>query len=39
MDVVWVTGPLSATQTDSHMGVASYRIEARQVAPYNEKKR
>lgn len=39
MDVVWVTGPLSATKTDSHMGVASYRIEARQVAPYNEKKR
>ena len=39
MDVVWVTGPMSATKTDSHMGVAGYRIEARQVAPYNEKKR
>ena len=39
MDVVWVSGPMSATKTDSHMGVAGYRIEARQVAPYNEKKR
>lgn len=39
MDVVWVTGPMSATKTDSHMGVAGYRIEARQVSPYNEKKR
>jgi hypothetical protein len=34
MDVVWVSGPLSATKTDSHMGVASYRIDARAVAPY-----
>jgi hypothetical protein len=34
MDVVWVSGPLSATKTDSHMGVASYRIDARVVAPY-----
>jgi uncharacterized protein len=39
MDVVWVTGPMSATKTDSHMGVAAYRIDARQVAPYTEKKR
>ena len=39
MDVVWVTGPMSATKTDSHMGVAAYRIDARQVAPYNAKKR
>jgi hypothetical protein len=34
MDVVWVSGPVSATKTDSHMGVASYRIDARVVAPY-----
>jgi hypothetical protein len=34
-----VTGPMSATKTDSHMGVAGYRIEARQVSPYTEKKR
>jgi hypothetical protein len=39
MDVVWVTGPMSATKTDSHMGVAGYRIDARQVAPYTERKR
>lgn len=39
MDVVWITGPMSATKTDSHMGVAGYRIEARQVAPYTDKKR
>jgi hypothetical protein len=39
MDMVWVTGPMSATKTDSHMGVAGYRIEARQVAPYTDKKR
>lgn len=39
MDMVWVTGPVSATKTDSHMGVAGYRIEARQVAPYTDKKR
>ena len=39
MDVVWVTGSMSATKTDSHMGVAAYRIDARQVAPYTEKKR
>lgn len=38
MDVVWVSGPLSATQTDSHMGVAGYRIDAKAVTPYAEKK-
>lgn len=36
MDVVWVSGPLSATKTDSHMGVASYRIDATAVMPYLE---
>jgi hypothetical protein len=39
MDVVWVTGPMSATKTDSHMGVAGYRIDAKAVTPYQEKKR
>jgi hypothetical protein len=38
MDVVWVSGPLSATKTDSHMGVAGYRIDAKAVMPYSEKK-
>jgi hypothetical protein len=38
MDVVWVSGPLSATKTDSHMGVAGYRIDAKALTPYNEKK-
>jgi hypothetical protein len=38
MDVVWVSGPLSATKTDSHMGVAGYRIDAKAITPYNEKK-
>jgi len=38
MDVVWVSGPLSATKTDSHMGVAGYRIDAKAIAPYTEKK-
>jgi hypothetical protein len=39
MDMVWVNGPMSATKTDSHMGVASYRIDAKAVTPYQEKKR
>jgi hypothetical protein len=38
MDTVWVTGPLSATQTDSHMGVSSYRIKAKLVAAFGDKK-
>lgn len=38
MDTLWVTGPLSATKTDSHMGVSSYRIDAKQVSPFVEKK-
>lgn len=38
MDVVWVAGVLSATKTDSHMGVASYRIDASLLTPYAEKK-
>ncbi len=38
MDVVWVSGPLSATKTDSHMGVAGYRIDAKNLMPYTDKK-
>jgi hypothetical protein len=38
MDTVWVTGTLNATKTDSHMGVASYRIDAKVVTMYSEKK-
>ena len=38
MDTVWITGALSATKTDSHMGVAGYRMDARAVTPYSEKK-
>jgi hypothetical protein len=30
---------MSATKTDSHMGVAGYRIDAKAVTPYQEKKR
>ena len=38
MDTLWVTGALSATKTDSHMGVASYRIDAKLVAPFRNNK-
>ena len=38
MDTVWVSGTLSATKTDSHMGVSSYRIDAKLVEPYTEKR-
>jgi uncharacterized protein len=39
MDTVWVSGPLATVRTDSYMGAASYRIEATEVAPYDEKRR
>jgi hypothetical protein len=38
MDVVWVTGLLTASKTDSHMGVAGYRIDGKSLTPYSEKK-
>ena len=38
MDTLWVSGPLSATPTDSHMGVSGYRIEAKSVTPFVDKK-
>jgi hypothetical protein len=39
MDTVWVSGPISTVRTDSYMGMSGYRIEATQVAPYEEKRR
>ena len=36
MDTVWVSGVLSTVRTDSFMGAASYRIEAQEIAPYQE---
>jgi len=39
MDTVWVSGPIRAVRTDSYMGMSGYRIEAVQVAPYEEKRR
>ena len=38
MDTVWIMGALSGTKTDSHMGVAGYRMDAKSVTPYSEKK-
>lgn len=38
MDTLWVTGALSANKTDSHMGTASYRIDAKLVLPYDGKR-
>ena len=38
MDTVWITGAMSATKTDSHMGVAGYRMDAKSVVPYSDKK-
>jgi hypothetical protein len=35
MDTVWVSGLMTTVRTDSYMGVASYRIDAEQVAPYS----
>ena len=37
MDTVWITGRVTTQRTDSFMGAASYRIEATEVAPYQEK--
>ncbi|MCW5636250.1 MAG: DUF3299 domain-containing protein [Rubrivivax sp.] len=39
MDTVWVSGRISTLRTDSFMGTSSYRIEATDVAPYQEKGR
>ena len=39
MDAVWVTGLLTTHRTDSFMGSAGYRIEAQEVAPYQDRPR
>jgi hypothetical protein len=39
MDTVWVSGPIATVRTDSYMGASSYRIEATDVAPYQERAR
>jgi hypothetical protein len=37
MDTVWISGRLSTVRTDSFMGAASYRLEAVDVSPYQDK--
>jgi hypothetical protein len=39
MDTVWVSGPIATVKTDSYMGASSYRIEAIDVQPYEDRKR
>ena len=39
MDAVWISGTLVREKTDSYMGAASYRMEARAVEPYTERPR
>ena len=39
MDTVWISGRLATVRTDSYMGAATYRIEATEVAPYQERPR
>ena len=38
MDAVWISGVMRQTRTDSYMGASSYRIEAKLVEPYSEKR-
>ena len=38
MDTVWVSGTLKALRTDSYMGASGYRMDARVVEAYVEKK-
>ena len=38
MDAVWISGVMRQTRTDSYMGASSYRIEAKVVEPYSEKR-
>ncbi len=37
MDTVWISGRIDTVRTDSFMGASSYRIEAVDVSPYQEK--
>ena len=38
MEVVWVTGVMSAKRADSVMGMSGYRIERAAIEPYERKK-
>ena len=38
MDAVWISGTLSRAHGDSYMGASSYRMEARLVEPYSDKR-
>lgn len=38
MDAVWISGTLAQVKGDSFMGASSYRMEARVVEPYTDKK-
>ena len=38
MDAVWISGSLVRTRTDSYMGASSWRMEAKHVEPYSDKR-
>ena len=38
MDAVWISGTLTRSKSDSYMGASSYRLEAKAVEPYAEKR-
>ena len=38
MDAVWISGSLVRTRTDSYMGASSWRMEAKNVEPYSDKR-
>ena len=38
MDAVWISGKLTRTRNDSYMGVSSWRLDAKSVEPYSEKR-
>ncbi len=38
MDAVWISGTMTRVRTDSYMGVSGYRMEARLVEPYSDRK-
>ena len=38
MDAVWISGNLVRTRTDSYMGASSWRMDARVVEPYSDKR-
>ena len=38
MDAVWISGTLTRVKGDSVMGASSYRMEAKLVEPYSDKR-